>query len=566
MLQPDRRLIAGRYCVHARIGSGRLGEIFSATDEKYEALGVEQHVAIQILPDIAVRNNTLFNRISGAYETLRAAPHPNIVNYLHVGRDGEFGFLVMELLDGASLRRLLDEAGSLPLDEAIPVIRGAGEALQYLHARGEVHGNVIGRNTFITGGLDVRLLDVVPLGGGEAIFRGNTMSGSSKRATADDDVFALACLAYEMLAGRHPFNHSGPVEAGREPDRIVTLGGSEWDALRRALSFDRKERISSVADFMRAFGIRGTERLRSTIEHPDGQLGVSTPDVEEESIEAVRRERPVSAINPNTSFQIRRAEVEPVRDRTSPLRAVVLGTLLAGLAAWFFYGQPEKDAAELIAYLNENLNIGLTGSGEETVESPSTDSSTMTSMEPVDGLPTAAAPETSDETMPAEPTAGPPEGEPAISTVDIVLAPPQSPDSTGTRDDEAIARADSLMAYANREPVIEATVSSLIESSVSVSEHDGAARVPLPRIGNAMMQLVWWTSDHTAVSDADFIPMQQQVADRVSNDVLRIPLVNDSLPEPRESFFVNFGRHDMAQGRIERVATVRVDIEDDDSR
>jgi hypothetical protein len=48
--------------------------------------------------------------------------------------------------------------------------------------------------------------------------------------------------------------------------------------------------------------------------------------------------------------------------------------------------------------------------------------------------------------------------------------------------------------------------------------------------------------------------------------VLHVPLVNDSLSEPRESFFVNFGREDTLTGQVERVATVRVDIIDDDSR
>ena len=49
------------------------------------------------------------------------------------------------------------------------------------------------------------------------------------------------------------------------------------------------------------------------------------------------------------------------------------------------------------------------------------------------------------------------------------------------------------------------------------------------------------------------------------NDVLHIPLVNDYLPEPPESFFVNLGIHDTQQGHIERIATVRVDIIDDDA-
>ena len=95
-LPVDKRLIAGRYRTRARIGSGRLGEIFAATDEHHDELGGEQHLAIQIIPESIVRNNKLFNKISLGYTQLRACAHPNIVEYLQFGRYGKLGFLVME--------------------------------------------------------------------------------------------------------------------------------------------------------------------------------------------------------------------------------------------------------------------------------------------------------------------------------------------------------------------------------------------------------------------------------------------------------------------------------------
>ena len=101
-IQPDQQLVAGRYRLQERIGSGRLGDIFSAIDQNYEALGVDQYVAIQIVSDIVARNNKLFNKLKTGYETLRAAAHPNIVSYQSFDRDGKFVYLGMELLDGAS--------------------------------------------------------------------------------------------------------------------------------------------------------------------------------------------------------------------------------------------------------------------------------------------------------------------------------------------------------------------------------------------------------------------------------------------------------------------------------
>jgi len=151
----DRDLIAGHYRTHTRIGHGRLGEIFTAIDERVEEPGVEPHLAIQTIPESVVRNNKLFNKINLGYTILQSAAHPNIVNFLHYGRNGKSGFLVMELLEGLSLRLVLEDAGTLPLDETKPVVFGVGEALRLLHANDMVHGNLTTANVFITEELEL---------------------------------------------------------------------------------------------------------------------------------------------------------------------------------------------------------------------------------------------------------------------------------------------------------------------------------------------------------------------------------------------------------------------------
>ena len=83
-----------------------------------------------------------------------------------------------------------------------------------------------------------------------------------------DDVFGLACLAYEMLAGRHPFNGNTAQEAyraGLEAAPIATLSARQWNALARALSVHRDDRTPNVAQFLDEFGVTGIERLRSIV-------------------------------------------------------------------------------------------------------------------------------------------------------------------------------------------------------------------------------------------------------------------------------------------------------------
>ena len=570
--------IANRYRIHARIGSGRLGDIFSAVDERYDALGVGQHVAVQVLPDVVFRNNTLFNRLKAGYESLRSTAHPNIVPYRHFGRDGRFGYLVMELLDGASLRRLLGAVDALPKDEVVPVIRGAGEGLRLLHARDLVHGNLTADNIFVTDGLEIRLLDVVPLAAAEAIFRGAATSASSGRSTVEDDVFALACLAYEMLAGKHPFNHCAPAEArlaGRAPDRIPALSDSEWAGLRRALSFDPAERTHSVADFMRDLGIRGTERLQATEEAPPEHEHIVYPAADEQP-PAVRPPSTLRGTTLATPLRTRDAESPddgprgggPVHRGSGSLRPVLLATLLAAVAAWAWYGQPDEQLVELIAFVDESLDLGLASPGTAPVEFAA--SAPAVAAAPVEPAvaPAEPAPASGQEAEVGEPVATNSAAGRATSPGDDPAGPPLPIDDAvalapaPAGDDSAPA--EPVDATPTAEPFPEPPDSILAESIVSVSEGDGAARIT-PRRNGDSTPLVWWTSEHTARADADFIAVPQQpLPDGAYDGALHIPLVNDDVPESRESFFVNFGRPDVAQGHIERIATVRVDIVDDD--
>ena len=109
--------------------------------------------------------------------------------------------------------------------------------------------------------------------------------------------------------------------------------------------------------------------------------------------------------------------------------------------------------------------------------------------------------------------------------------------------------------------------STLIQSLVTVYERDGAARITFRRPTGAAGTLVWWTADHSAIGERDYIPLEQPVAAFTSVDeaeTLHIPLVNDGLPEPRETFYVYLGQRNPASGALEPIARVRVDINDDD--
>ena len=102
---------------------------------------------------------------------------------------------------------------------------------------------------------------------------------------------------------------------------------------------------------------------------------------------------------------------------------------------------------------------------------------------------------------------------------------------------------------------------------MTVYERDGAARIAFRQPVGTVGALYWWTGDHTAVAESDYIalePPRVAFASGEEAETIHIPLVNDSLPEPRETFWVFLGQRSMESGRLEPIARIRVDVNDDD--
>lgn len=564
-VQKDQRLVAGRYRLRERIGHGRLGEIYRADDESYRELGVEQQVAIQLLPERVALAPGLFRKLKSGFTLLRTGAHPNIVAFPDFDHDGKFGYLVMDLLEGASLRFILDDMTSLPLDEAIPVIRAVGDALQFLHAKSLVHGKLTAENVFVTDDLDVRLLDIVPLNSAGTPRRSASNDPFSSRDVATD-VYGLACLTYEMLAGNHPFNFHTQAEARLAklgPARINSLSERQWNAIRRGLSFDREERILSVAEFHREFGISGTERLQPSEVETTNQ-GPSLRSLENDA--PANLASPM--VRPEEKLEITRAKSKSAKWMPSP----VLIIALIALGVWSFYGQPRENVVTLINYVTSYLDSESSGSGNVSLPSRVSD---PTPLEESATLPPATetqpsaedstGSETADEGPVTEYTvgSGTTSTEPSYPTV--AIASPDSPTQASEADAAANLPADEFAS--TPDGAVPSQSASELTSFVSISERDGAARITAQYPGNAAGTVFWWTDDHTAIAGEDYISVEQPVADFASTEeteTLFIPLVNDAVPEPQETFYVYLGWHNAELGRLETILRVRVDINDDD--
>jgi serine/threonine protein kinase len=204
--------------------------------------------------------------------------HPNVVTVYDFDRDGMRIYMTMEYLEGQALDRYLTSEcpDGCVLPVAWPMIRAVGAALAYGHQKRIIHSDLKPGNIFVCKDGTVKVLDfgisrlMRPAGGtsDETVFDAGKRIGGLTPAYASlemwtgeppdprDDIYAFACVIYELLSGRHPFGRASAkqaFESQRKPPRIASLKRGQWDALKKGLALRRDQRIASVGELLAAF-------------------------------------------------------------------------------------------------------------------------------------------------------------------------------------------------------------------------------------------------------------------------------------------------------------------------
>jgi serine/threonine protein kinase len=263
------RVLRDRYVLVDKLGSGGKGSVFKALDRyRADLPAAQQFVAIKILHATAANRKQLLANLRREFYLTQMLSHRNLVNVFELDSDGEVDFFTMEFLEGELLSRVMGRLQPLPLSrpQAWAVIREIGSGLEYAHSRNVVHADLKPQNIMITDNGEVRILDfgassTSPERSQKDDLRPRNAFSSVTPAYAccellegrppdpRDDIYALACLSYELLAGAHPFQGRRATEA-RDfrvvPSRPLGLSRPQWQALTRGLSWHRAGRSISV--------------------------------------------------------------------------------------------------------------------------------------------------------------------------------------------------------------------------------------------------------------------------------------------------------------------------------
>ncbi|MDB6012825.1 MAG: hypothetical protein JWL65_5075 [Gammaproteobacteria bacterium] len=269
-------VVKERFVLEEELGRGGMGIVFKARDlRKEEAQDRNPWVAIKLLNDEFRRHPESLKALQRESRKAQQLAHANVVTVYDFDRDGSNVFMVMELLEGQSLDRIIrdNESSGLEVAEALRLTRDMCRAMAYAHDKGVVHSDFKPANAFVTREGVVKVFD---FGIARAAKRADNVSGSTTlfdpgtlgaltptyascemieglEPDSRDDVYAIACVAYELLAGKHPFNRVSAVEA-RDKHMVAKrprgLKRNQWRAIQHGLQFDRENRTASAQQFL----------------------------------------------------------------------------------------------------------------------------------------------------------------------------------------------------------------------------------------------------------------------------------------------------------------------------
>jgi non-specific serine/threonine protein kinase len=269
-------VLKGRFHLEKELGRGGMGVVFLARDErKVEARDRDPYVAVKVLNDEFRRHPDSLIALQRESRRSQSLAHDNIVRVYDFDKDRTIVFMTMEYVDGSDLKALIRERAynGMPLAKARPLIEGMAWALKRAHAAGVVHSDFKPGNVMVTRDGVPKVFDfgIARAGkhmgdqvGEQTVFDAGTLGAltpayaslemiQGKEPAPSDDIYALGCVIFELLTGKHPFDKVSAevaMKEGRKPPPVPGLTKRQYQTLCDAVAFTGDKRLKSATELV----------------------------------------------------------------------------------------------------------------------------------------------------------------------------------------------------------------------------------------------------------------------------------------------------------------------------
>ncbi len=257
-------LLGNRYEIIEKVGDGGMATVYKARCRM-----LNRYVAVKVLKEEYVNDADFTRKFTTEAQAAASLSHPNIVSIYDVGKEGNINYIVMELIEGKTLKELIKVEGKLHWREACKIAYEIAQGLEHAHKNNIIHRDVKPHNIIVTNDMKIKVTD---FGIAKAVTSSTiTMSGdaigsvhyfSPEQArggvtTQRSDIYSLGVVLYEMLTGTLPFNGESPVsvalkhvqEKPKTPSDIeITVPYSVSNIVLKAMQKDENLRYQNISD------------------------------------------------------------------------------------------------------------------------------------------------------------------------------------------------------------------------------------------------------------------------------------------------------------------------------
>jgi len=257
------KVLEGRYRIVELLGGGGMARVYKAKD-----LLLDRIVTIKVLRDEYAKDAEFLAGFRREAQAVARLSHPNVVSLFDVGQEGDLHYLIMEYVEGKSLKEFLKERGPLTPQEAVKIALQICDALEHAHVNGIIHRDVKPHNILTTADGRVKVTDfgIAQAVNEGSMAQGGTLLGSvhylapeqaqGRSSGVAADIYSLGVVLYEMLAGFPPFQGKTPLEVAIKhiqdpPPPLKDVPPGLERVVMRALEKDPERRYPSVAALRR---------------------------------------------------------------------------------------------------------------------------------------------------------------------------------------------------------------------------------------------------------------------------------------------------------------------------